>query len=146
MTKCDVEELGHIIGWIWIVYEWVFGVSLLIGCICVGGFLEVFVQFWPPLVGTHEREFIATYNNNNEHMYCKLIGVGTEVGISCPFQINYLSNLYLEIDTFSRDLGDALLLDYLFSLHILNFSSPTLMQKVLFRNKCCLHLFCSIFH
>jgi hypothetical protein len=33
------------------------------------------------------------------------------------------------MDTFSRDLGDALLLDYLFSLHILNFSSQNLDVK-----------------
>jgi hypothetical protein len=123
-----------------------FGVSPLTGCISAGGFLEVFVQFRPPLVGTHEGELIAAYNNNNERMYCKLIGVGTEVGISCPCQINYLSYLYLEMDTFSGDLGDALLLDCLFSLHILNFSSQNLDVKVSFGNKCCLHLFCSIFH
>jgi hypothetical protein len=69
-------------------------------------------------MGTHEGEFTTTYNNNNEHMYCKLIGVGTKVGISCPFQINYLSNLYLKMDTFLGDMGDPLLLDFLFSICI----------------------------
>jgi hypothetical protein len=97
-------------------------------------------------MGTHEGELITTYNNNNEHMYCKLIGVGTMVGISCPFQINYLSNLYLKMDTFLGDMGDALLLDCPFSLHILNFSYQNLDAKVYFRNICCLHLFYSIFH
>jgi hypothetical protein len=37
-----------------------------------------------------------------------------QVSISCPFQINYLFDLYLEMETFLGDLGDALLLDYLF--------------------------------
>jgi hypothetical protein len=123
-----------------------FRVSFLTKCINAGGFLKVFVQFRPPLVGTHEGELIATYNNNNECMYCKLIGVGTKVGISYPFQINYLSDLYFEMDTFLRDLGDALLFDCLFSLHILNFSSQNLNAKVSFKNKCCLHLFYSIFY
>jgi hypothetical protein len=97
-------------------------------------------------VGTHEGEIIATYDNNNERIYCKFIDVSTKVGISYPFQINYLSNLYLEMDTFLGDLGDALLLDCLFSLHILNFSSQNLDAKVSFGNKCYLHLFYSIFH
>jgi hypothetical protein len=63
-------------------------------------------------------------------MYYKLNGVGIEVSISCPFQINYLSYLYLKMDTFSSDMGDALLLDCLFSLHILKFSSQNLDVKV----------------
>jgi len=79
-----------------------FGVSPLTRCINAGDFLEVFVQFWPSLMGTHEGEFIATYNNNNECMYCKLIGVGINIGISCPFQINYLSDLYLEMEYIFR--------------------------------------------
>jgi hypothetical protein len=37
-----------------------------------------------------------------------------QVSISCPFQINYLFDFYLEMETFLGDLGDALLLDYLF--------------------------------
>jgi len=37
-----------------------------------------------------------------------------QVSISCPVQINYLFDLYLEMETFLGDLGDALLLDYLF--------------------------------
>ena len=56
-----------------------FAISPTCGIVEPENFLEVYVQFRPPLVGVHEGELIAAYNNNDERMYCKLYGVGLEV-------------------------------------------------------------------
>ena len=56
-----------------------FTVSPSCGVVEVENFLEVYVQFRPPLVGIHEGELIAAYNNNDERMHCKLYGIGLEV-------------------------------------------------------------------
>lgn len=56
-----------------------FAVSPVCGDVEPENFLEVYVQFRPPLVGVHEGELIVAYNHNIERMYCKLYGVGLEV-------------------------------------------------------------------
>lgn len=59
-----------------------FVVTPATGTVDPKGFLEIYVQFRPPLVGTHEGELIAAYNNNDERMFCKLLGIGSEVGLT----------------------------------------------------------------
>lgn len=56
-----------------------FAVSPICGIVEPENFLEVYVQFRPPLVGVHEGELIVAYSNNIERMYCKLYGMGLEV-------------------------------------------------------------------
>jgi len=56
-----------------------FAISPICGNVEPENFLEVYVQFCPPLVGVHEGELIVSYNHNTERMYCKLYGVGLEV-------------------------------------------------------------------
>lgn len=57
------------------------------GTVDPGNFLEVYIQFRPPLVGTHEGELIVSYNNNDERMYCKLLGIGLEVNCLSPVEV-----------------------------------------------------------
>jgi hypothetical protein len=65
-----------------------FVVSPSCGIVEAENFLEVYVQFRPPLVGIHEGELIAAYNNNDERMHCKLYGIGLEV------YMKYFLNFY----------------------------------------------------
>jgi hydrocephalus-inducing protein len=72
-------------------------------------FLEVYVQFCPPLVGEHEGELIVSYNNSIERMYCKLYGVGLEldVGLSAdnvvaiPTYIGRSSQMVFQLQNYS---------------------------------------------
>ena len=71
------------------------------GTVDPGNFLEVYIQFRPPLVGTHEGELIASYNNNAERMYCKLLGIGLEVNCLSPVEVY---NCQMDLKIFSNKL------------------------------------------